>query len=115
VPLVSRSQYLLVRICRCRYIARVASTQSSAIRATPSSQANSSLSLMRRRERPMTSDATRSAVSPVDVIERTDLNPDAAMQSAVEDMPPPPLQGKRQAVNGSIIAGMGLIALAALW
>src|SRR5438874_3510107 len=70
---------------------------------------------MRRRERPMTSAATRSAVSPVDVIERTDVNPDAAMQSAVEDMPPPPLQGKRQAVSGSIIAGMGLVALAALW
>src|SRR5436305_14635064 len=70
---------------------------------------------MRRRERPMSSAATRSAVSPVGVIERTDSNPDAAMQSAVEDTPPPPLQGKRQAVNGSIIAGMGLIALAALW
>src|SRR5947199_6176487 len=69
---------------------------------------------MRRRERPRSSAATRSAVSPVDVIERTDLNPDAAMRSAVEDTPPP-LQGKRQAVNGSIIAGMGLIALAALW
>src|SRR5437667_1433069 len=70
---------------------------------------------MRRRERPMTSAATRSIVSPVDVIERTDSNPDAAMQSAVEDTPPPPFQGKRQAVSGSIIAGMGLIALAALW
>src|SRR5512132_3145080 len=71
---------------------------------------------MHRKERPMTSTAIRSAVSPVEVIGRTDLNPDAAMQSAVEDTPPPPpLQGKRQAVNGSIIASMGLIALIALW
>src|SRR5438045_5945984 len=70
---------------------------------------------MHRKERPMTSAATRSAVSPADVIERTDLNPDAAMQSAVEDAAPPPPQGKRQAVNGSIIAGMGLVALIALW
>ena len=63
----------------------------------------------------MTSTTIRSAVSPVEVIERTDLNPDAAMQSAVEDAAPPPPQGKRQAVNGSIIAGMGLVALIALW
>src|SRR5947209_1442760 len=70
---------------------------------------------MRRKERPMTSAATRSVVSPVDVMSRTDLNPDAAMQIAVEDTPPPPVQGKRQAVNGSIIAGIGLIALIALW
>src|SRR5437764_9952285 len=70
---------------------------------------------MHRKERPMTSTATRSAVSPADVIERTDLNPDAAMRSAVEDTPLPPLQGNRPAVSGSIIAGMGLIALAALW
>src|SRR5207253_3869668 len=32
-----------------------------------------------------------------------------------EDAAPPPPQGKRQAVNGSIIAGMGLVALIALW
>src|SRR5437764_9076634 len=70
---------------------------------------------MHRKERPMTSTATRSAVSPADVIERTDLNTDAAMQRAVEDAAPPPPQGKRQAVNGSIIAGMGLVALIALW
>ena len=32
----------------------------------------------------MTSAATRSVVSPVDVMSRTDLNPDAAMQIAVD-------------------------------
>ena len=36
----------------------------------------------------MSSTTIRSAVSPVEVIERTDLNPDAAMQSAVEDAAP---------------------------
>src|SRR3989440_5469669 len=70
---------------------------------------------MHRKERPMSSTTIRSAVSPVEVIERTDLNTDAAMQSAVEDATPPPPQGKRQAVSGSIIAGMGLVALIALW
>src|SRR5439155_1201225 len=46
---------------------------------------------------------------------RTDLNPDAAMQSAVEDAAPPPPKSGRPAVNGSIIAGVGLVALIALW
>jgi NitT/TauT family transport system permease protein len=63
----------------------------------------------------MTSAATHSAVSPIDVIARTDLNPDAAMQGAVEDVAPPPAKSGRRAINGSIIAGVGLVVLIALW
>lgn len=62
----------------------------------------------------MTDLATRSSVTPADVIEQTDLNPDAAMQSAVEDAAPP-RASSRQGVNGSIIAGIGLVVLIALW
>jgi NitT/TauT family transport system permease protein len=63
----------------------------------------------------MTDTATRAAISPADVVEQADLSPDAAMQSAVEDAPPPPRRGMRKGTSGSGIAGVGLVVLIALW
>jgi len=63
----------------------------------------------------MTDLAARSVVTPADVIAQTDLNPDAAMQDVVEDAPPPPRTSTRPGVNGSVIAGIGLVVLIALW
>jgi len=63
----------------------------------------------------MTDIATRPGVTPVDVIAHTDLNPDAAMQGVVEDAPPSPRATRRPGLNGSIIAGIGLVVLIALW
>jgi len=58
--------------------------------------------------------ATRLGVTPAEVIAHTDLNPDAAMHGVIEDAPPPRMS-RRRGVNGSVIAGIGLIVLIALW
>ena len=63
----------------------------------------------------MTDIASRPAISPADVVAQADLSPDAAMQGAVEDAPPQPRKSGRTGVNGSVIAGVGLIVLIALW
>jgi len=63
----------------------------------------------------MTDTATRSAISPADVVEQADLSPDAAMQSAVEDAAPPPRRGVRRGTSGSVIAAVGLVVLVGLW
>ena len=63
----------------------------------------------------MTDTATRSDVSPAEVIQ-TDLQPDAALQSAVEDAASPPQPpSARSGMSGSVIAGIGLVVLIALW
>ena len=60
--------------------------------------------------------AKQSAILPADVAAKADLSPDAAMQAAVEDAPPPPPRNTlRRGVNGSIIAGAGLVVLIAVW
>ena len=63
----------------------------------------------------MTDIASRPAISPADVVAQADLSPDAAMQSAVEDAPSQPRKSGRTGVNGSVIAGIGLVVLIALW
>ena len=63
----------------------------------------------------MTDIASRPAISPADVVAQADLSPDAAMQGAVEDAPPQPRKSGRTGVNGSVIAGVGLVVLIALW
>jgi NitT/TauT family transport system permease protein len=63
----------------------------------------------------MTDTAMRSAVSPPDVLQRADVSPDAALGSAVEDAAPAQRTRARVRVSGSIIAGIGLVALVALW
>ncbi len=63
----------------------------------------------------MTDIATHSVASTADVIEQADLSPDAAIQSAVEDAAPAARKSSRSAVNGSVIAGLGLVGLIALW
>jgi NitT/TauT family transport system permease protein len=63
----------------------------------------------------MTDIASRPAISPADVVAQADLSPDAAMQSAVEDAPSQPRKSGRTGVNGSVIAGVGLVVLIALW
>jgi NitT/TauT family transport system permease protein len=63
----------------------------------------------------MTDIASRPVLSPADVVAQADLSPDAAMQSAVEDAPSQPRRSGRTGVNGSVIAGAGLVVLIALW
>jgi NitT/TauT family transport system permease protein len=63
----------------------------------------------------MTDIASRPVLSPADVVAQADLSPDAAMQSAVEDAPSQPRKSGRSGVNGSVIAGAGLVVLIALW
>jgi len=63
----------------------------------------------------MTDIASRPVLSPADVVAQADLSPDAAMQSAVEDAPSQPRKSGRSGVNGSAIAGAGLVVLIALW
>jgi len=63
----------------------------------------------------MTDIASRPVISPADVVAQADLSPDAAMQSAVEDAPSQPRKSGRSGVNGSVIAGAGLVVLIALW
>ena len=62
----------------------------------------------------MSSTATHAAVSPADVVKQADPSLDAAMPSAVEDASPPIRKGSR-AIGGSVIAGVGLVVLIALW
>jgi NitT/TauT family transport system permease protein len=63
----------------------------------------------------MTDTLTRSAVSSAEIMERADVSPDAAMQSAVEDAAPAPRTRARAGVSGSVIAGIGLVVLIGLW
>jgi len=63
----------------------------------------------------MTDTLTRSAVSPAEVVQRADVSPDAALQSSVEDAAPVPSTRPRSGVSGSLIAGIGLVVLIALW
>ncbi|HUH94533.1 MAG TPA: ABC transporter permease [Casimicrobiaceae bacterium] len=63
----------------------------------------------------MTDTASRSAISPADVVAQADLSPDAAMQGAVEDAPATAPRSGRSGLSGSVIAGIGLVCLIALW
>jgi len=63
----------------------------------------------------MTDTASRSAISPADVVAQADLSPDAAMQGAVEDAPATAPRSGRSGLSGSVIAGIGLVGLIALW
>jgi len=63
----------------------------------------------------MTDTLTRSADSPAEIVQRADVGPDAALQSSVEDAAPVPRTRPRSGVSGSLIAGIGLVVLIALW
>jgi NitT/TauT family transport system permease protein len=63
----------------------------------------------------MTDAASRSAISPADVVAQADLSPDAAMQDAVEDAPALPVKKGGAGLSGSVIAGIGLVVLIGLW
>lgn len=63
----------------------------------------------------MTDLASHPAVSPADVVAQADISPDAALQAAVEDAPTTAPASGRAGLNGSVIAGIGLVVLIALW
>ncbi|HSQ81499.1 MAG TPA: ABC transporter permease [Casimicrobiaceae bacterium] len=70
---------------------------------------------MRKRVRPMTSTGTQAGIEPAELLDQANVALDFDRQPILRESTSTAQKRTRRAVNGSVIAGIGLIVLIGLW